>query len=249
VQALLPATFRVPRFAGRAITIGDLILHRSGLPAITVPDGPRDGFAERVRSAIGRVTLQREIGSVYEFSPLGLDLLDVALQNYLGMPVDAAIRQRVLQPLGIRDVAPAWAITDLRRRAVGHDIRGRPLPPRRGPHWLGSILGVSRFAVAASDTVRGPLARAFALMLRTRSLGPDPALSLALGWRVIQLEGRDVYWFNANDAPGYSAFVAADPGARAAAAVLANSARPVDAVAGRLVQGRVPTVPPPGSRP
>jgi serine-type D-Ala-D-Ala carboxypeptidase/endopeptidase len=242
VQALLPSTYRVPRFNGRSITVGDLLFHRSGLPGVSIADGDPEGFGPRVRTALARVRLDRDVGSAYEYSPLGLDLLTVALATHLGQSVDAAVRQRVLAPLEIRDIQPSWAITDTLRRATGYDAAGQPVAARIGAHWLGSARGLSRFALAASDTTRGPLARAFALMLRARSAGPDSTLPQALGWRVIQIDEREVYWFDAQQAPGYSSFVTIDPTRQAVAVVLTNSARPVDRIAGQLVRGRVPVL-------
>ena len=64
---------------------------------------------------------------------------------------------------------------------------------------------------AASDTVNGPLASTFALMMRTRGLGPDPALPVALGWRVLRLDRRDIHWHDVQDAPGFSEYVSLDP--------------------------------------
>ncbi|MBC7844625.1 MAG: serine hydrolase, partial [Gemmatimonadaceae bacterium] len=119
--------------------------------------------------------------------------------------------------------------------------------------WRATVVAMTRFAIAASDTIRGPLASTFALMMRTRSLGPDPTLPVALGWRVLRLDGRDIYWHDAQLAPGFSAYVAMDPQQHRAAAVLSNSARDVASVAGALLLGRVPTIAAaghtPGSRP
>ena len=81
-------------------------------------------------------------------------------------------------------------------------------------------------------------------MMRTRSLGPDPTLPVALGWRVLRLDGRDIYWHDAQDAPGFSAYVAMDPARHRAAAVLSNTARSVDAIAGALLLGRIPVIAP-----
>jgi hypothetical protein len=116
--------------------------------------------------------------------------------------------------------------------------------------WRSSVLDLTRFAIAASDTINGPLASTFALMMRTRSPGPDPILPVALGWRVLPLDGRDVYWHDAQDPEGFSVYVAMDPERRRAATALGNTARPVDALAGQLLLGRLPALASvPGSTP
>lgn len=69
-------------------------------------------------------------------------------------------------------------------------------------------------------------------------------LPVALGWRVLPLDGRDIYWHDAQDARGFSVYLAMDPSRRRVAAVLANTNRPVDALAGQLLLGRIPSVAP-----
>jgi hypothetical protein len=159
------------------------------------------------------------------------------------MPLSGAIRSRILSPLAIRDITPAGATHLAGRDAVGHGTGGQALPARRTDQWRGTITGVARFAIAASDTINGPLASTFALMMRTRSLGPDPALPVALGWRVLRLDGRDIYWHDAHDAPGFSTYLALDPSQHRVSAVLSNTALAVDAVAGALLLGKVPDIP------
>ena len=73
-------------------------------------------------------------------------------------------------------------------------------------------------------------------------------LPVALGWRVLPLDGRDIYWHDAQDAAGFSAYMAIDPGRARSATVLSNTARPVDAIAGQLLLGRVPVIPPRSER-
>ena len=73
-------------------------------------------------------------------------------------------------------------------------------------------------------------------------------LPVALGWRVLPLDGRDIYWHDAQDPEGFSVYVAMDPQRRRATAALGNTARPVDALAGQLLLGRVPVLAPPPGR-
>jgi hypothetical protein len=61
---------------------------------------------------------------------------------------------------------------------------------------------------------------------------------------VLRLDGRDIYWLDAQDAPGFSAYIAIDPARERAAAVLSNSSRAVDVIAGALLLGKVPEVQP-----
>jgi serine-type D-Ala-D-Ala carboxypeptidase/endopeptidase len=243
-QRFLPPPIRLPNRLGRAITLGDLALHRSGLPDIPLAAGTSQ--LDRITRTLHNITLRSDIGSRYTFSQLGLDVLGLALSRHLRMPLATAVQVRLLAPLGITDVAPSFESRVAARDAIGHTASGTAIAPSSSSPgtWRSSIVAITRFAIAASDTTRGSLASTFALMMRTRSLGPDQTLPVALGWRVLRLDGRDVYWHDAQDAPGFSAYVALDPTQHRAAAVLSNSARNVDAIAGALLLGRVPVIEP-----
>lgn len=218
-QRLLPPGVRLPTRGGRAITLGDLALHRAGLPA-TAPGSGLD--PARLARATTGISLRWDIGSRYAFSQLGIDLLGAALSRHLSLPLPRAISERVLKPLGLDDMTY---------------VAGA-----QGAGWRASLTRLAQLAVAASDTVRGPLASTFALMLRTRSLGADPSLPVALGWRVLRLDGRDIYWHDALDVPGFSAYVAFDPGRQAVSTVVGTGGPPVDAIAGQVLLGRAPVI-------
>jgi serine-type D-Ala-D-Ala carboxypeptidase/endopeptidase len=241
-QRFLPPPVRLPTRHGRAITLGDLAFHRSGLTDRRVAAGrtPIEGLDRAVRSS----PLRFDIGSRYAFSQLGIDILGLALSRHLRLPLASAIQSRILAPLEVTDVVLASSRPLAGLDAIGHAANGRPVgaSARSEGVWLASIASLARFAVAASDTVNGPLAGTFALMMRTRSPGPDPSLPVALGWRVLRLDGRDIYWHDAQDARGFSVYIAMDPQRSRAAAVLSNTERAVDAIAGQLLLGRVPLI-------
>ncbi len=241
-QGFLPAPIRLPNRRGRAITIGDLAFHRSGLPS--APRVTGGTAVERIDRAVRSQPLRFDIGSQYAFSQLGIDILGLALSRHLKMPLAQAIQSRILGPLEITDLVLLTTRAATGRDAVGHATNGTPVPTaaRLEGSWSGSIVDLTRFAAAASDTIHGPLASTFALMMRIRSPGPDSSLPVALGWRVLPLDGRDIYWHDAQDAAGFSTYVAMDPQRQRAAAVLSNTARAVDAVAGQLLLGRVPVI-------
>jgi len=249
IERFLPLVAPLATQAGRSITLGDLAFHRSGLPDRERAGAPGTAASLELR-AVGRVRLLTPPGTRYHFSQLGLALLDRAMERILGMPVSDAVHSRILHPLRLDGVTTGVGRAVLGRRATGHTAAGTPIPVSALlPHrWRGAISDVARFAAMAGDTVNGPLASTFAFMMRTRSPGPDPSLPVALGWRVLRLDGRDIYWHDAQDAPGFSAYMAIDPGRARSATVLSNTARPVDAIAGQLLLGRVPVIAPRSAR-
>ena len=243
-QRFLPPPMRLPNRRGRAITLGDLAFHRSGLPDAPLAAGAT--HQDRVTRTMRGTSLRSDIGSRYAFSQLGIEVLGLALSRHLRMPLATAVQIRLLAPLGLTDIAPSFETRVTARDATGHTANGTAIAASTAwsGSWRSTIVALTRFAIAASDTTRGPLANTFALMMRTRSPGPDPTLPVALGWRVLRLDGRDIYWHDAQDAPGFSAYVAMDPEKHRAAAVLSNTARGVDAIAGALLLGRLPTIEP-----
>jgi serine-type D-Ala-D-Ala carboxypeptidase/endopeptidase len=241
-QGFLPPDLHLPTRLGRAITLGDLAFHRAGLPDVRLTTGQSP--ADRVARSLRGLSLRSDIGSRYAFSQLGIEILGLALARHLRMPLATAIQVRVLSPLGVPDVAPSFEPRLAARDATGHAANGKAVSLTGGAAgtWRATAVAMTRFAIAASDTSRGPLASTFALMMRSRSVGPDPTLPVALGWRVLRLDGRDIYWHDAQQASGFSTYVALDPSRHRAAAVLSNSARDVDSIAGALLLGRVPRI-------
>ncbi len=241
-QGFLPPGIRLPTRLGRAITLGDLAFHRAGFPDVRLASG--ESPAARVARSLRSTSLRTNIGSHYAFSQLGIEILGLALAHHLRMPLATAIQLRVVSPLGIPDIAPSFEPRIAARDAVGHASNGKAVASAGSAPgtWRATVVAMTRFAIAASDTSRGPLASTFALMMRSRSLGPDPTLPVALGWRVLRLDGRDIYWHDAQQASGFSTYIALDPTRHRAAAVLSNTARDVDSIAGALLLGRMPRI-------
>ncbi len=243
VEHFLPAIAPLTAQAGRPITLGDLAFHRSGLPERERSGAPGTAASLNL-AAVARIRLRSTPGSQYQFSQLGIALLERALEQHLHAPLADAVSARILSPLHITGVTMRAERSVVGLRATGHTAAGAPVasPAVTSLRWRGSMTDLSQFAAMAVDTVRGPLASTFALMMRSRSPGPDPSLPVALGWRVLRLDGRDIYWHDAQDAPGFSSYMAIDPARARSATVLSNTAVPVDAIAGQLLLGRVPVI-------
>ena len=96
-------THYLPAFTGGLrdqVTIRDLLMHRSGLPAgrdISMREGP-----ESARSAVLATSLVREPGSEYEYSDLGMDVMGFVIERITHQPLDQFVRRAVYAPLGMR---------------------------------------------------------------------------------------------------------------------------------------------------
>ena len=124
----------IPQKDGRTLRLIDLIGQTSGLPReMKRPDSPPDDpFATNTKEA----AYAGLAGDPYLFAPgtsafysnYGYDLLGIALTNASGKPYADLVKERVFDPIGMKDTAfnpPADAGDRLMQ---GHFFDGSPLP-------------------------------------------------------------------------------------------------------------------------
>ncbi len=121
----------LPRFTGEGkeqVTVRHLLTHSSGVdwwaPLYKEVAG-HDAYVERIQA----MDLAYEPGSAMKYSDLGLILLGEILERVAGEPLDAFVRRRVFEPLGMKD-------TMFR---PGKDLLERIAPTERDP-WRGRLL-------------------------------------------------------------------------------------------------------------
>jgi CubicO group peptidase (beta-lactamase class C family) len=160
------------------------------------------------------------------------------------MTYEALLRQRVLEPLGMRDTyisVPAGAAA---RFAVPHNAdleEDSPwdLPTLAGAGALRSTTrDMLRFADAVTHRDRGPLGRAIAFSIEPRRPTTLPAMRIALGWHVRESNGRTIVWHNGGTG-GFRTFFGFDPATGAHAMVWSNTANSVDDLGLHLVDSTV----------
>ena len=153
--------------ANRDITILDLLTHTSGLASdgITTPDfaklvnarTPAESLADYI-PRLGSLPLEFQPGSKWRYSGLaGFETLGRIVEIASGMPFDRFLRQRLFEPLGMKDTMFAIPekettrlVTVYRRAADGLHPPDRPLP-------LGSATffsGAAGLTSTASDYLR-----------------------------------------------------------------------------------------------
>src|SRR5262249_5587122 len=126
----------IPAFGGRAITLVDLATHTSGLPRMptnfTSPD-PEDPYATydegKMKAFLASYSLPRAPGTMYEYSNLGMSILGIALSARGGKPWETLIRERILDPLGMRDTRVEMTSDQSARFATGHGPAHEPNKP------------------------------------------------------------------------------------------------------------------------
>ncbi len=138
-----PVAKYLPEFGGGAkddITVGQLLEHRSGLPA------GRDLWrismtADEARRAAITTPLECSPGQCYIYSDLGADVLGFLVENISGKRLDVFMQERVLTPLGMQDsyFRPHWTLRDR--------IAPTELTPPRGYPLRGEVHDENAFAL------------------------------------------------------------------------------------------------------
>jgi CubicO group peptidase (beta-lactamase class C family) len=193
-------THYLPTFTGGgkdAVTIRDLLMHRSGLPAGR--DLPRRGAgSEAARRAVLATRLVRPPGSVTEYSDLGLDVMGFVIEHITGEPLDEFVERAVYGPLGMRSTMfrPAPALrariaptTGTLERGEVHDGTARALGGVAGHAGLFST--ASDLAVFAQLMLDGGVAGSTRLFAESiaREFTQPGADWRGLGWQTCPGDG------------------------------------------------------------
>lgn len=133
----------------RAITVAHLLEHRGGLPLsslLGIDHRTLKGVAD-VAALAAKADLEFEPGAAFSYSDDGADTLAALIEKVSGRPVEAFIRGRILEPLGMRDTLPLLTENDPHTpRLVAAYTGGRgewgalwsPGQPPLFPYFLGS---------------------------------------------------------------------------------------------------------------
>jgi CubicO group peptidase (beta-lactamase class C family) len=115
-----------PAGPGRAITIHQLLTHTSGLHNYTAlprfsSELSRDPYRRvDLLPLFDSLPLDFAPGSRWSYSNSGYITLGVILERVGGKPYDVALRERILDPLGLKDTGYDWSATVLPNRADGY---------------------------------------------------------------------------------------------------------------------------------
>lgn len=252
VQKFLPAVVTMPSRNGKAITLLDLATASSGLPSIgnnMTPKDVRNPYADytvqQLYDFLSAHTLRRDPGERYEYSNIGMGLLGHVLGLRAGKPYDVLLRERVLEPLGMRETFIVVPNDEVARFAVPHDADLEEASPWDIPTLAGAgalrstTRDMLRFADAVTHRDRGPLGRAIAFSIEPRRPTTIPNMRIALGWHVREANGRTVVWHNGGTG-GFRTFFGFDPASGTHSMVWSNTSNSVDDLGLHLIDSTVP---------
>lgn len=227
LRAHLPPSVTLPEGSAQAITLRQLGLNTSGLPAIAdlearAPDEP--SLARLVQVARPE-TLP---GARFQPSNLGMALLGQSLATRDGVPITALLTDRIARPLGMLSTTrfARTVALDESRLVEGADAIGQRRPPR----FDVPLLGVAALRTSTNDLLRltaallapppGPLGAAIRECLATRR-PLDDGSQVALGFRVEPTSGQ--LW-QTGETAAFRAALLVDPAQGRALTLLVASA-------------------------
>lgn len=246
VRDVLPG-FRVEdEAASGCVTIRQLLSHTSGFEGdVFVDTGPGDDCLERYVEVLADAPQLFPPGEMFSYNNAGFSALGRAIEVLRGEPYDRVLRERLLDPLGMRHAAVNAAEAILHRTAVGHlvDEAGALAPTavwamERSGSPAGSVLAMSagdllsfgrmhlRGGVAGNGT-RILSAEGVTAMRQGQVALPDidQGAAWGLGWELFDRGGHEVIGHDGNTI-GQSAALRLIPGEDLVIALVANGGAP-----------------------
>jgi len=236
----------------RQITLHHLATHTSGLPSMPKnfdPHGepnPLEAYSvDDLYRFVSTFRLPREPGEKFEYSNLAVSLMGRLLGRRAGMEYEALLKQRVLDPLGLKSTSITLTADQTARLAPGHNIYLQPehVWEMNAMPASGSLRSTAndllRFVGAYMGYESGtPLKQAMDYQLTPR-VPPGSKQPVLLGWASRRVGDEWVYLHDGGKS-GYRSGVAFNLSARTGVVALANARtddQPID-IAYHLLTGR-----------
>ena len=241
----------VPTRGGKEITLLDLATHRSALPRMPdnfTPDDASNPYAdytvEQLYAFLSNHELRRDIGTVVEYSNLGVGLLGHALARVNGSSYEELVRERILDPLDMNNTAITLS-DDMQHWLVkGHDQGGNvvsnwDIPTLAGAGALRSdIRDMLKFISANTGSADSPLEEAMRNSHDVRA-SMSGNMDIGLNWIIMTAGDDKLIWHNGGTG-GYHSFAGFDPNRGVGAVVLSNSSHDIDDIGLHLINSKLP---------
>jgi CubicO group peptidase (beta-lactamase class C family) len=251
IAKYLPPGSTVPQ-RGRPMTLLDLATHTSGLPkmpanvAVTDFNNPdAEMNADQLLKSVAVYDLTRDVGSAYEYSDAGYELLGMAIAAAGHTDYDTLLKSRILAPLHMNNTHLAMSLEEKPLLSAGYNAHLEQVPHAHAPLVPGATGMRSTandlldFLEANIGLVNSPLAPAMADMLKTRRQTQYLELQTAIGWHVATLHGVEMVWEN-GQTEGYRAFIGFVPKTRVGVVVLSNAANTIDDIGVHILDKDTP---------
>ena len=235
IAKYLPAGVKAPERNGKQITLEQTATHTSGLPRLPNNFSPKDASnpyadysADKLYAFLNSYQLPRDPGERWEYSSLATGLLGQLLSLRAGKDFETLVVSRIAAPLGMTSTRITLTPEMKERMAAGYNAALKPVRL-----WdFQALAGCGALRSTANDLIaflaanlgykKSPLQPAMAAMLEVRIPGPALNFQQALGWHIMQHNGRDLFWKDGGTY-GFASFIGFDAKAKVGVVVLANS--------------------------
>ena len=143
-----PVAKYLPEFAGKPITLRQVLTHTSGLPEVNTRDPHLT--LEQTSKRIAQEPLNFQPGSRWSYSTAGLDVMGRVVEVVSRMPFDRFLQTRVFDPLGMKDTS-FW-ITAQKYPRMAHTYQWVPAESRLRETTISFMYGTE-----VTDRQRPPL--------------------------------------------------------------------------------------------
>jgi len=239
IETYLPEALHVPTRGGRHITALDLATHRSSLTGQEFLTGHEPGTPFRVDEMYDFLSgheLTRDIGSRFEYSNLGIDLLGDILDRVTDGDYEQTVSDRILTPLGMQRTGytPTAAMLEHAAQlfdATGHlsptvAFGGGPARSVRGSVGLTSnVEDLLAFLKANIDPPNSRLGEAMRMAQQARTRGGNEQAWSGLTWGLRLVEGGQQIVWKGGGVRGFVTYIGFDPRTRVGVVLLANAPR------------------------
>lgn len=228
VATYLPQGVTVPSISGYEITLGHLAEHRSGLPP-EPPEAYPDFTVDDLYALLAEYELDWVPGRRHELSTLGYGLLGHALARAAGRSLEALLRERVLEPLGMDrtgygpDGPPEeWLV----RGHEGGDVVTRTRVTEAlqgGAGLLSSAEDMVAFLAANARPPQTALERAMRVAQEVRTPYDPEGEGRGFSWRTYSSARQQLLVTHGGRTGGFTSLINFDPDQGIGTVLLANT--------------------------
>jgi CubicO group peptidase (beta-lactamase class C family) len=250
VSKYLPQTVTMPTRNGEEITLQQLATHTSGLPRMPndfEPKNPKNPYVdytyENLYNFISNYKLTRDIGTVSEYSNLGMGLLGHVLELQSGKSYEELVIEYIANPLQMYDTRLVFTEAMKKRLAKGHaglsETENWDIITLGGAGGIRSTVSDMVKYIQAnlnSETIDTKLHKAMALTHKTAFKNEEQRSESGLAWDV---EGGKFLLHNGSTG-GYSAMIALDKSENRGVIVLSNSNESIDPIGIKIMMPSYP---------
>ena len=242
IGKFLPAHVKTPSYNRREITLVDLATHTSGLPRLPASmctfsyilwhhNDPYAGFGKKdLYRFLSSYKLKEQIGTKFEYSNLGMELLGHVLSLKGGTNYESLVLLRICEPLKMNSTCVTLSPELKSRLATGHDEGGKPVhnwsSPLPGDGGINSSVNdLLKLLSAEMGLAPSSLSETMSKTQVSRHETDTSGQQVGLGWAI--QPKSSLVWHNGGTG-GYRSWIGFNKKTRSGMVVLSNSEIAVD---------------------